>query len=475
MKILVITTQLNLTSNGIANRQVLQKQSDLILKLSKVAADISKSKEPRSRKVEILSNYLKDEKNELLDFSPLPHPLDPKVLVTGILPDKAMVFKSAMSPLLLCFKTLEDDGSVGEYKIIFKSGDDMRQDQLVLQVIQIMDQLFQKESMVEFVPSMSLAAILAENQNKITNYLQKTWDTSNSELNTESAVMENYVRSCAGYCVITYLLGVGDRHLDNLLLTNNGKLFHVDYGYIMGNDPKPFPPPIKLCKEMVEAMTLNVATNKTQTTIKSGALHINLEVKDNTKTPDLSINTFSGTSTPILNENYLKNNSKKFANLNLEDEVNPKTIFEVKSAKSDIVRARQGTTPILAALDIDNKERSVTPLSKNQHNAAQQVQLNQSQLYNKFKSHCFVAYALLRKPENSRLLISIFTLMAKSGLTDISSEPDRAIMFLENRLKIDFTDETATKYFHSVINDSINALFPQVLETIHKWAQYWRN
>lgn len=58
----------------------------------------------------------------------------------------------------------------------------------------------------------------------------------------------------AGYCVITYLLGVGDRHLDNLLLSPDGHLFHVDFGFILGRDPKPFPPPMKLCKEMIEGM-----------------------------------------------------------------------------------------------------------------------------------------------------------------------------------------------------------------------------
>lgn len=63
----------------------------------------------------------------------------------------------------------------------------------------------------------------------------------------------NYIY-VAGYCVITYLLGVGDRHLDNLLLSPDGHLFHVDFGFILGRDPKPFPPPMKLCKEMIEAM-----------------------------------------------------------------------------------------------------------------------------------------------------------------------------------------------------------------------------
>lgn len=72
------------------------------------------------------------------------------------------------------------------------------------------------------------------------------------------------------------MLGVGDRHLDNLLLSPDGHFFHglaflslasrslgaltylrppaVDFGYILGRDPKPFPPAVKVCKEMVDAM-----------------------------------------------------------------------------------------------------------------------------------------------------------------------------------------------------------------------------
>ena len=51
--------------------------------------------------------------------------------------------------------------------------------------------------------------------------------------------MDTYVKCCAGYCVITYLLGVVDRHLDNLMLTKSGKLVHIDFGYILGRDLRP--------------------------------------------------------------------------------------------------------------------------------------------------------------------------------------------------------------------------------------------
>lgn len=54
--------------------------------------------------------------------------------------------------------------------------------------------------------------------------------------------------------MVTYLLGVGDRHLDNLLLSPDGHFFHADFGYILGRDPKPFPAQMKLSREMVDGM-----------------------------------------------------------------------------------------------------------------------------------------------------------------------------------------------------------------------------
>ncbi|KAI2632916.1 phosphatidylinositol 3 [Xylaria nigripes] len=255
---------------GKETRVTLRRQAELIAVLSKISAEIQASRESNSRKTEKTKAFLADPKNELLTIDPpVPMPLDPSVMIVGINPDQTKVFKSSLSPIMVTFKTIQGSN----YPIIFKTGDDLRQDQLVIQIITLMDQLLQKENLdlklspykilatstsagaSQFVLSQTLSAIASKfHANPALAYLRQHNPDDRAYLGVRKETLDTFTKSCAGYCVITYILGVGDRHLENLLLAPDGHFFHADFGFILGRDPKPFAPALKLSKEMADAM-----------------------------------------------------------------------------------------------------------------------------------------------------------------------------------------------------------------------------
>ena len=201
-------------------------------------------------------------------------PINPKLKVKGAISSKCTVFKSAKCPVKYSFNVTEDTKKYNPHEdkdhigVMFKYGDDLRQDQLILQMINYMDSLLKNihldyeftiyktlatsksDGFVEFVPdSTTIYEIIKKKTMR--EYYEELSKHDEKELNKK---LESYINSCAGYCVVTYLLGIGDRHLENLMIDKNGRLFHIDFGYILGKDPKPMPPPIKLCKEMVQCM-----------------------------------------------------------------------------------------------------------------------------------------------------------------------------------------------------------------------------
>ncbi|KAJ3257580.1 Phosphatidylinositol (PI) 3-kinase [Boothiomyces macroporosus] len=345
------------TPDGVNKRDNLRRQGELISSLTQLSKELRASKEPRPKKVEKLRSFISDPRNGLLSFPPISLPLDPSIQITGLIPEKSNMFKSALLPFYLTFTCL--DGQ--EYPIMFKTGDDLRQDQLVVQIFSLMDRLLRKENldlklmpykvlatgidngMIQFVPSKAIASILSENNNSLIPYLS---DSLSNVI--EKPTMDS------GYCVMTYLLGIGDRHLDNLLLTHSGNLFHIDFGFILGRDPKPFPPPMKICKEMVDVM--------------GGA---------------------------------------------------------------------------------------------NSNN------------YQTFKSFSFIAFNSLRK--NANLILNLFSLMVDANIPDISIEPDKTVSKVQERFRLDLSDEEGIQYFNGLINESIGAYFPQVMEQLHKVVQLFRS
>uniref|UniRef100_A0A674JZZ1 Phosphatidylinositol 4,5-bisphosphate 3-kinase catalytic subunit delta isoform n=1 Tax=Terrapene triunguis TaxID=2587831 RepID=A0A674JZZ1_9SAUR len=182
--------------------KVLMKQGEALNKMKALNdfIKVSSQKATKPQAKEMMHVCMKQE-TYLEALSNLQCPLNPTVILAEVCVDHCTFMDSKMKPLWIVFNNEEAGGrGVG---IIFKNGDDLRQDMLTLQMIQLMDVLWKQEGL----------------------------DLSEA---LEQAI-EEFTLSCAGYCVATYVLGIGDRHSDNIMIRETGQLFHIDFGHFLGN------------------------------------------------------------------------------------------------------------------------------------------------------------------------------------------------------------------------------------------------
>lgn len=68
-------------------------------------------------------------------------------------------------------------------------------------------------------------------------------------------VLDRYMYGLASYTLHSYFLGLGDRHLQNIMIHDDGMIFHIDFGYILGADVYPLTSTdIKLCSGMLDVI-----------------------------------------------------------------------------------------------------------------------------------------------------------------------------------------------------------------------------
>ena len=49
---------------------------------------------------------------------------------------------------------------------------------------------------------------------------------------------DNFLRSLVGYSLVCYVLQIKDRHNANILMSRDGDLMHIDFGFVLGETPK---------------------------------------------------------------------------------------------------------------------------------------------------------------------------------------------------------------------------------------------
>lgn len=64
--------------------------------------------------------------------------------------------------------------------------------------------------------------------------------------------------------------------------------------------------------------------------------------------------------------------------------------------------------------------------------------------------------------------------MRDANIPDIKIERDKAVWKVQERMCLDMTEEEAIRHFEGLIQDSLNAVMPLVIDRLHHLVQNWR-
>jgi len=153
---------------------------------------------------------------------------------------------------------MDNDASTEVMSFMIKSNDDLRQEVFVMQLIHFYKSVFAKASLpiwlktyrllstsqdtglLEFLTdTISIDALKKSESFPVRGGLKAYFDMVYGLPDSESfkAAQRNFMLSLVGYSLVSYLLGLKDRHNGNIMIDVRGRLIHIDFGFAMGMAP----------------------------------------------------------------------------------------------------------------------------------------------------------------------------------------------------------------------------------------------
>ena len=134
----------NLKENHPDIEELINNEIKFKSQLVEVSAALTKVSKVENKKKE-LRNIIDTTKKDIMQDEYYYLPIDPHIKIKGTLTEQCSVFKSAKCPVKYTFKVEKDSQQYNPHEdkehisMMFKYGDDLRQDQLILQMINYMD------------------------------------------------------------------------------------------------------------------------------------------------------------------------------------------------------------------------------------------------------------------------------------------------------------------------------------------------
>ena len=192
-----------------------------------------------------------DKCNSLRPTELILNPLNLNEYITEIISVEKL--KSNTMPLLVVAKVTSGVRKK-IIKFIVKKDEGLRKESIVASIIKLLQDRLYKQAkknrikhfdriptyqiimltknlaIVEYVENSLTLRMVSNNKFTLQNYI-----LDNNPTEQVDSVKRKFLQSLAISSCLSYILGLGDRHLDNIMINNKGQIFHIDYGYLMDN------------------------------------------------------------------------------------------------------------------------------------------------------------------------------------------------------------------------------------------------